>query len=211
MACKNCKERTVYVDISGKPLCASHFRQLYEKKILKTIRKFRLIEKGDKLLMPVDINYCSLALLHFLEKYCAQRRIELQIKRGKGASLSGFTKLVRADCLDKIAGMIIENFLQKSPNWDGCFPKNKIKSQNGKKHGKELIEIRPLYFISEKESELYCKLNKIKVNKIKGKIKGEKAQNKFPNLLAEVEAKHRGTMNAIVNTFLKISGFLSAK
>lgn len=82
--CKPCKTNPVYIDISGKKFCQKHFLNLYEKKIVYTIRRFSLISKDEKgkdkkgkdgkICVAVSGGKDSMALLYFLYKYAKIRR-----------------------------------------------------------------------------------------------------------------------------------------
>ena len=78
MSCKSCKEKSVYIDISGKKLCKKHFISFYEKKVRRTINNFKLINKNDSVIVAISGGKDSLALLFFLSKYCRERSIKLE-------------------------------------------------------------------------------------------------------------------------------------
>jgi len=73
--CKQCKTNPVYKQESGKTLCKTHFIRYYERKVLKTIRKYNLIDKGDKVAVSASGGKDSISLLYLLNKLCKERRL----------------------------------------------------------------------------------------------------------------------------------------
>jgi uncharacterized protein (TIGR00269 family) len=67
MACKNCIEKPVMnLTNNNIQLCRQHFIKYFEKKVLNTIRNYKLIEKGDKVGVAVSGGKDSLTLLSLL-------------------------------------------------------------------------------------------------------------------------------------------------
>src|SRR3989338_7707223 len=66
MSCKRCTTEPVFKLISGVSLCKSCFIKYFEKKVRKTIRQYRLINKGDYLGVAVSGGKDSLTTLHIL-------------------------------------------------------------------------------------------------------------------------------------------------
>ena len=69
MTCKNCSIKPVYSQISGVKLCRSCFIKYFEKKVIKTIKKYNLIQNNDKIAVAVSGGKDSLSLLYLLDKY----------------------------------------------------------------------------------------------------------------------------------------------
>jgi uncharacterized protein (TIGR00269 family) len=75
MACKNCKTNPVITLTNSKiSLCKNCFIKYFEKKVLKTIRKFRLIDKKDNIAVAVSGGKDSLTVLHILNKLSKSMR-----------------------------------------------------------------------------------------------------------------------------------------
>ena len=76
MVCKNCQEKPVInLPNSNVKLCKNHFIKYFEKKVLKTIRKFKLIEKGDNIGVAVSGGKDSLTVLNILSMIKQRKRI----------------------------------------------------------------------------------------------------------------------------------------
>ena len=67
MACKNCKTKPVIkLPNSNVQLCKNDFIKYFEKKAIKTIGKYKLIEKGDYVGVAVSGGKDSTSLLYIL-------------------------------------------------------------------------------------------------------------------------------------------------
>lgn len=78
MTCKLCEKKPVITLISGRKLCKNDFIKYFEKKVFKTISKYNLIEKNDKIAVAISGGKDSLTLLYLLNKIASTRKnIEL--------------------------------------------------------------------------------------------------------------------------------------
>lgn len=77
MACKNCKENPVITLPNSKiKLCKGCFLKYFEKKAYKTITKYQMIKKDDKILaLGVSGGKDSFSLLYFLNKLTEKKKI----------------------------------------------------------------------------------------------------------------------------------------
>ncbi|MEK6841328.1 MAG: TIGR00269 family protein [Nanoarchaeota archaeon] len=67
MPCKNCLQKPVIkLTNSNIQLCKQHFIKYFEKKILNTIRNYKLIEKGDRIGVAISGGKDSLTVLNIL-------------------------------------------------------------------------------------------------------------------------------------------------
>lgn len=66
MKCKKCKSQAVFLNPT---YCKTHFLQYVEKKVDNTIKKYKLIEKNDKIVVGVSGGKDSLTILYLLRKY----------------------------------------------------------------------------------------------------------------------------------------------
>ncbi|MBU2496645.1 MAG: TIGR00269 family protein [Nanoarchaeota archaeon] len=101
--CKKCESNPVYILDNGKKLCNSHFTRYYEKKVFRTIAKYSLLEKGDKIAVAASGGKDSTTLLYILKKFCKERRfckvealaIDEGIKGYRDKSLSDLKKFCK--------------------------------------------------------------------------------------------------------------------
>ncbi len=73
--CKRCQDRPVYVLQNHRKLCKNCFIKYFEKKVLKTIRVYKLIDKKDRIVCAISGGKDSLTCLHILNKVCQPQGI----------------------------------------------------------------------------------------------------------------------------------------
>ena len=76
--CKNCQTKPVFKLISGEPLCKTCFIRYFEKKVKKTIRIYKLVDKEDHIGVAVSGGKDSLTVLSILNSIAEnQRKLKL--------------------------------------------------------------------------------------------------------------------------------------
>lgn len=67
--CSICGRPAIYVNpVNNKAYCRNHFIEYFEKKVKKTIRKYRMLDKNEHIIVAVSGGKDSIALLHVLHK-----------------------------------------------------------------------------------------------------------------------------------------------
>ncbi len=74
MTCKLCQTKPVITLISGRKLCKNDFIKYFEKKVFKTIAKYNLVDKNDRIAVAISGGKDSLTLLYLLNKFVSSRR-----------------------------------------------------------------------------------------------------------------------------------------
>ena len=102
--CKFCKNKPV-IFISGEPLCKRCFIHYFEKKVLKTIKKFNLLKKTDlNVGVAVSGGKDSISLLYNLNKIALRKRklnlIAIAIDEGIKNYRSLTLKTIKKFCKD---------------------------------------------------------------------------------------------------------------
>jgi len=78
MVCKNCKTKPVIkLPNSNVQLCKNDFIKYFEKKVTKTIGKYKLIEKGDYVGVAVSGGKDSTSLLYILNKLAKKNNFKV--------------------------------------------------------------------------------------------------------------------------------------
>ncbi len=68
MDCLKCQKPPV-INLQHGPLCKIHFIDYFEEKVFRTIRKFQLIDRNDKICVAASGGKDSLAVLYLTKKY----------------------------------------------------------------------------------------------------------------------------------------------
>jgi tRNA-5-methyluridine54 2-sulfurtransferase len=76
MKCSRCDKKAVYSG-QGQNYCKSHFLEYFESKVTKTISKYELLKKEDKVCVATSGGKDSLAVLYMTNLYCKKFDIEL--------------------------------------------------------------------------------------------------------------------------------------
>lgn len=75
MKCQRCsKNAVIYQKYSNAHLCKLHFIEDVERKIKRDIRKFRMIERGDRIVVALSGGKDSIVLLYVLHKIFRDRK-----------------------------------------------------------------------------------------------------------------------------------------
>jgi len=78
MPCKRCKSKPVIQLTNNKiKLCKNCFIKYFERKALKTVNKYKLIEYKDHIVIALSGGKDSLSLLHFLSRVAAKKEVTL--------------------------------------------------------------------------------------------------------------------------------------
>jgi len=79
MKCSKCNsESVIKLTNNSITLCRNHFIKYFEAKVIKTIRVYKLIKKGDRVLCALSGGKDSLSLLNLLKQYRDRRVIKLE-------------------------------------------------------------------------------------------------------------------------------------
>ncbi len=75
MKCMKCKQKSVIkLPNSNVYLCKNHFIRYFEKKVLRTVRTFNLVEKKDRIAIAVSGGKDSSSLLYLMNLIASQKR-----------------------------------------------------------------------------------------------------------------------------------------
>jgi len=268
MACLNCEVKPVIKLTAGPKLCKNCFIKYFEKKVIKTISKYKLLDKEDNIAVAVSSGKDSFALLYILnkiaeknrnldlkaiaidegiegyrdltllEKYCKENNIELHVtsfKKEFGLSLDEAIKkldvkpcsicgVFRRYLLNKKARELNVKKLATGHNLDDeaqSIMMNNIKGNlerssrlgpiTGTVKDKRFIpRIKPLFFMTEKETATYAHLRGFPI-KFSECPNAYGLRRDIMDMLNDLENKHPGTKQAVINSFLDILPILKEK
>lgn len=274
MKCILCSKKAI-INLQQGWLCKTCFLDYFEKKVYRTIRKFKLIDKKDKLCVACSGGKDSLTTLYLVNKlatqqkqslfalainegikgyrditlnslklFCKQHKIDLKIVSFKsefGHTLDELIKLVKSKDIDittcSLCGILRRRLINQCARKFGA---NKVVTGHNLddeaqtilmnffkggvelaarlgptsgilKHAKFIARVKPLYFCSEKETKLYVKLKKFKVNFRPCPHRKISYRAFVDNLLNKFESKYKGTKTSIIKNFLIILPLLKEK
>lgn len=167
--------KTIYVLQNGKKLDQRKFIDYFEKKVLYTIRKYKLLD-------GIKNNYNSNARDVKVQDFFVLKKID--------------NVFISQESVDEIAIQVLKTFMKKGDikrNLNKLGPAVIINNQK---------IIRPFYLMKKEEMKIYACIKKIKLD-IKNK-KENPATRKIEMWLSDLEKKHLEIKNAVVNSLLKI-------
>jgi hypothetical protein len=167
MSCRNCEKNTVWEFTNKTKLCKNCFTDYLERKIFKTIRKYSMLPESREIKLKKSANLNAKVLESILKS-------KFKINYSNKPDFSSKN-------LSDISEEIFSNILRGK--FTGVKPQEKISF--------------PLYFITDKEIELYAKLKSIEGKKIKRNLKVQELFKKFLEKNPDLE-------HNIVNAFLQI-------
>lgn len=128
MVCRECKNNPV-INVCGNQFCKRHFIHYFERRVLKTIRDFRLIQKGQSIGVACSGGKDSLALLYILNKISREGKffritaigVDEGIKGYRGRTLKNLEKFCRREKIPlkiytfrKEFGLTLEQMVKKT-------------------------------------------------------------------------------------------------
>jgi len=176
--CKLCETNPVYEFTNKRKLCKTCFLHYFQKKVLYTIRKFKMINRGDAVEYKKNNSFKGVVLEEILKFIADKMEISLNSwKKGKIASDSSIDSEA-----DNIVKTLINGNVSELKKFLPVFG-NRIK---------------PLYLFLDEEILLYAELKNLKFKKSKAK------KDKIKSFEDEFEKKHPEVKRAIVNSILEL-------
>ena len=180
--CKQCETKPVYEFTNQRKLCKNCFIKYFQKKVLYTIRKFKMIKRDDVIGYENNKGFRGVVLEDVLKMFSKKAMVELV----KMPTKKKVNKIAVASTIDLESNEIVNEIIK------GNLKKfKKIKPVEGK-------SIKPLYLFLDKEVSLYANLKDLKF------IKKKQKKDKILEFVDELEKKHPEIKRAVVNSYLKI-------
>ena len=73
--CHKCGEKAVFAQ-QNQLLCKNHFLDYFENKVIRTIKKYELFARGDRICVAASGGKDSLSLLYMSMMYCREHNID---------------------------------------------------------------------------------------------------------------------------------------
>lgn len=210
--CNQCKTKPVYEFTNKRKLCARCFIRWFDKKVLYTIRKFKMVKMSDVINYSKKKDFRSVVLENVLEMFSEKSGVEIRSLRSQ---INGSEQTLLSSSQKKtVKGKNFINSLDKSRAQRGNLKlavpttidltANEIVNTLIKGKSKNLErfrplvskEIKPLYLFLDEEVLLYAKIKKLKHDKVK------KKKTKISDFIDDLEQKHPEIKRAIVNGYL---------
>ncbi len=172
----------VYEFTNQRKLTKAEFLKWFSKKALYTIRKFKMIKKGDKVYYENKRNFKDVVLEDILKRFSEKGNIVLLKNKA-----STYNKIAISSTLDSESESFISKLIKEKPeNFKNLTPiSGKI--------------IKPLYLFLDKEVLLYAKLQKLKFKKSSFK------ETRFSEIINNLEKKHPEIKFSIIKGYLELN------
>lgn len=171
----------VYEFTNKRKLTKAEFLKWFQKKVLYTIRKFKMIKNGDIIVYENKGDFRGIVLEDVLKMFAEKANVKLVKNKS-----NKFTKRAIPSTIDFTSYTLIRDFIKGDA-----------------KKTKELVPIsgkliRPLYLFLDKEVLLYAKLKNLKFKKSLEK------KDKISSFIDNLEIKHPEIKQAIIKGYLEL-------
>ena len=171
----------VYEFTNQRKLTKAEFLRWFQKKVLYTIRKFKMIQNNDIVFYENKGSFKDVVLGDALKMFAEKGNVELIKNKSKK-----FNKKAIPSTTDTEADKFIYNLI-----------KGNTKSIQ-KLHPVYERTIKPLYLFLDKEVLLYAKLKNLKYRQV------NERKDKIVGFLDKLEDKHPEVKQAIIKSYVKI-------
>ena len=173
--CKLCETKPVYEFSNGRSVCARCFVNWFGKKFFYTIRKFKMIGRGESVGYKSSGNFRGVVLEHMLKIWTERAGVELSTKNAN--------KMAISDTSDVQSYEIISALIKGKPKKSGPVEGQLIK---------------PLYLFRDEEVLLFAKLRKLSYKK------SNENGTKISKFVDKLEKKHPEVKHSIISSWLKL-------
>ncbi len=117
LGCSRCEKKAVYFRrYSGQRFCKKHFLQYFEEKVRKTIQKYKMIERGEKIGVALSGGKDSITTLSVLNKLSKKLDLEIcaiAVDEGIRGYRSATIKSARSFCSEQNIPLHIVSFRRR--------------------------------------------------------------------------------------------------
>ncbi len=171
----------VYEFTNKRKLTKAEFLKWFSKKVLYTIRKFKMIRNNDVVFYENKGDFRGAVLEDVLKMFAKKANIKLINKKS-----NKITKIALSNTTDTEADKLINQLIKEDMRNTGNLAPVSRKT------------IKPLYLFLDKEVLLYAKLKKLKFKKIPEK------KDKVSEFIDNLETKHPEIKQSIIKGYLEL-------
>jgi hypothetical protein len=227
--CKQCEIKPVYEFTNKRKVCGNCFIKWFQKKVLYTIRKFKMIKNGGNVYYENKGYFKDAVLEDILKMISSRGNVDIIKIKGKNSAHLSKPNLALRGIDNKllIKQQKASDYLLTISKFSRALKRGKIKDNfkialssttDAESYGivNEIIEgkgnlknfspvdgeiIKPLYLFLDKEVLLYAKLKKLKFKKFNENTK----KDKISEFVDELEKKHPEVKQAVIGSCLKLN------
>lgn len=181
--CKQCEKNPVYEFTNKRKLCKKCFIRYFQKKFLYTLRRFKMIKRGDVVGYAEKSDFHSVVLKDSLGFFSESGIIEVVKLPSKKNN-----KVAMASSFDSESDKFVHSLVKENMNNLKQFSPVDFEKKT----------IKPLYLFSDKEILLYAKLRRLSYKEFKHK------KDKLSLFIDSLEKKHPEIKRAIINSYLEL-------
>ena len=178
--CKLCNEKPIYEFTNKRKLCKKCFINYFHKKLLYTIRKFKMIKREDIVGYRKNNNFKGVVLEQMLKFISDKADIKLVNSQKRADKIAVDSSLDSES--EEIAKTLIKGNISEPKKFLPVY-KNMIK---------------PLYLFLDEEILLYAKLRNLRF------VKKKNNESKIEDFMNNFEKKHPEVKRAVVNSLLEL-------
>lgn len=172
----------VYEFTNKRKLTKREFIHWFQKKFLYTIRKFKMIQKGDVIAYENKGDFRGVVLENLINMFAGRGIIDaIKLPSKRKYTKKAITSTTDTEA-DKMTHILVKGKTKEL---------NELKPVNNK-------VIKPLFLFLDKEVLLYVSLMSLKFKEIK------KTKDKLGNFIDELEKKHPEIKHSIVKSYLEL-------
>lgn len=236
MKCENCGKTNANVELKymKKFFCKRCFSKFFENRVRRTIRKYNLLEKKDKVAVFLcnENSFVLLKILNKLSKKAPQSElIAISIisnnknKKNENLKISEFCKRLNIKHFSyyfakkNLYRFLIEKAINLKVNKLAIGDSLDDEIQNGLMNfilgidnavkenlNKKIIIIKPLRECPKEEISEYAKIHKIKI--YKEHVEKNKLKKEIENIIEKIEKKHPGMKFQLLHSLDDLKKFL---
>ena len=154
---KCCKEKPIFTLQAGEHLCKNHFLEYFEKKVRKTIRTNKLIEKKEKILVACSGGKDSTTALYLIRKIIGDNKKIVVEAIHNDPSIGEYSKINKNNitkfCKENNIKLHLDSFREEF-GYSLCYMKGLLQQKGIKLKSCTICGVLRRYILNKKAKEL---------------------------------------------------------